>query len=286
MVGGHAMMPTNPQAPESASLEQLLRRDDIWRGHSRRFTPRVAVATGYAALNAGLLNEGWPLGSLIEVCQRGFQGEWQLFMPAFLSKESGSNELGSGNSRSGNPDAGPPGLIVLLNPPAEPFSQALIQAGLDLDRLVIVEATEKAPFLACFTELARTAACDAVLAWQPKGNLTYTELRKCLLSASDGAGLYVLFRPSSAQQQSSPASLRLFSQAVPGGLEVTVFKQKGMLQRQQARPIVLSRPDEWRGSPPYSLLDQDPVLDQKPHSGKDDDKALPLANVSNLRGKS
>jgi hypothetical protein len=264
-------MPTIPQAPESGSLEQLLRRGDLWRGHSsHHLAARIAVDTGYAALNSGLLNGGWPLGSLIEVCQQGFQGEWQLFMPALLSGESRAGE-----SRPGNP-----GLIVLLNPPAEPFSQALIQAGLDLDRLVIVKATEKAPFLACFTELTRTVACDAVLAWQPRANLTYTELRKCLLSASEGAGLYILFRPSSVQQQSSPASLRLISQVVTGGLEVTVFKQKGMLQRQQARPVVLSRPDEWRGLPPYH------GLDQKPHPGKIDDKTPPLANVSNLRGKS
>ncbi len=48
----------------------------------------------------------------MEICQRGIQVEWQLFIPSPL-------EL--------------PGLIVLLNPPADPFCQAFIQAGEGLD---------------------------------------------------------------------------------------------------------------------------------------------------------
>ena len=124
------------------SLEQLLLRDDMWMGHSQRFTTRSAVDTGYEELNAGLLNRGWPLGGLVEICQQGMQGEWQLFIPSLL-------EL--------------PGLIVLLNPPADPFCQAFIQAGIDLERLIVVAAPEKNHFIACFIELAR-ARVGAVMA--------------------------------------------------------------------------------------------------------------------------
>ncbi|MCK9563405.1 MAG: hypothetical protein M0R02_11890, partial [Bacteroidales bacterium] len=83
------MMPTIPPSPKSISLEEILRRDDTWRGRSHRFDARPALDTGHAALNSALLNEGWPLGSLTEVCQQGYQGEWQLFMPALLSGISG-----------------------------------------------------------------------------------------------------------------------------------------------------------------------------------------------------
>jgi len=66
------------------SLEQLLLRDDMWMGHSQRFTSRSAVDTGYEPLNTSLLNRGWPLGSLVEICQQGMQGEWQLFTPGVI----------------------------------------------------------------------------------------------------------------------------------------------------------------------------------------------------------
>lgn len=218
----------------SPPLEQILRRSDIWRGRSHGFTPRPALKTGHDRLDLDLLHGGWPRGGLIEVCQHQFQGEWLLFTPALRSLE--------------------PGLIVLLNPPAEPFSQALIQAGVDLDRLVVVDAPAKEQFLACFTELARAGGCSAVLGWQPPDNLSYTEMRKCLLAAAGGTGLYTLFRPCSAQRQSSPAALRLFARVIPAGLEITVFKQKGILQRSQPRPLVLPVPEQWRGSPPYHAL--------------------------------
>lgn len=35
---------------------QVLNGGDIWRGHPRQFTPQAALATGYPALNAGLLS--------------------------------------------------------------------------------------------------------------------------------------------------------------------------------------------------------------------------------------
>jgi protein ImuA len=216
------------------SLEQLLKRDDIWVGSCKHMTAQPAVSTGYEALNHSLVGGGWPLGSLVEVCQHGMQGEWQLFNPSFV-------EI--------------PGLIALVNPPAEPFSQALIQLGIDLERLVIIDIKDKQQFIASFIELAR-ASVGAVLAWQPDDSLTYTELRKCVLAAADGgSGINALFRPAKAQQQSSPAALRLYIQLVPAGLEVTVFKQKGRLQMHESRPITLELPSRWKQPLAYHLLD-------------------------------
>ncbi len=242
-----------PDIAQPVSIEQLLLRGDTWLGHSQRFMQRDAVSSGHVELDKSLLNSGWPLKSLVEVCQAGMQGEWQLFTPALLKMS---------------------GLIALLNPPADPFCQAFIQAGLDLERLIIVNATEKDQFIACFIELAR-AGVDAVVGWQPDENMTYTELRKCALAASEGAGLAVIFRPSDAQQQSSPASLRLFVHQIPTGLEITIFKQKGHLQTQQARPVVIGLPEQWQPALPYHELNRNKVPVVKP----------PSATVTPLRGK-
>ena len=228
-------MHPGPDIPKSLSLEQLLRRDDVWRGDTRRFVPRPVVDTGHGELNGALLAGGWPLGALIEVCQPRFQGEWQLFLPALRAVH--------------------PGLIVLLNPPAEPFGQALIQSGIDLDRLVVVDAAQKSLFIASFTELARTAVCGAILAWQPRESLGYADLRKCLLAASGAGGLHVLFRPSTARRQSSPAPLRLCSQGVAHGLEITLLKQQGLLQRTRPGPLFLPFPAAWHILPGHAALD-------------------------------
>lgn len=231
-------MSTPSETTAPPSLEQLLRRSDVWRGDSQRFAPRIALDSGYPALNAALLNKGWPLGSLIEVCQQQpNHSEWLLFTPALLHT--------------------PGGYLVLLNPPAIPFAQGLIQAGIDLERVLVIRSGNKADFLASFTELARTPACNALLAWQPASGLSYTELRKCLLAAADGRGLYIVFRPESARHQSSPATLRVLTEAQSAALTVNIFKQKGQLQQSRAHTLKLPIPDAWQELLPHRHLDKD-----------------------------
>src|SRR4051812_46089195 len=109
----HNPMNTTPPDSSDPNLEQLLNRSDIWRGQIRGLAMQNVVDTGYAEVNTALLNNGWPMRSLIEVCQKGFQQqEWLLFGPVLKSTT---------------------GYKVLLNPPVMPFCQAMIQAGWDLD---------------------------------------------------------------------------------------------------------------------------------------------------------
>lgn len=251
--------PPEISSPAHVSLEQLLLRDDMWMGHSQRFAAaRTAVSTGHADLDGALLSGGWPLSSLVEVCQADSRAEWQLLTPSLLEH---------------------PGLIVLVNPPAAPFCVSLAQAGIDLERLVVVRTAGKAHFLASFIELAR-ASVGTLLSWQPDEALTYTELRKCQLAAAESTDIAFMFRPSSAQRQNSPAPLRLYAQVIPTGLELTVFKQRGYLQTNQTKPIVLELPKRWKKVPPYTALYQRATL------GTPVDKPPRLATVTPLRGKS
>jgi hypothetical protein len=219
-------MSHDPLQPANQALDQLLRRPDIWRGHAHHFSAggTAGASTGYAELDGALLHRGWPYGALTEICQATYQAEFTLLSPGILLS---------------------PGYVVLLNPPSQPFVHALIQRGIDLDRLVVVEAASRSEFLGCYTELARASSCSTVVGWQPREAMTYTDVRRCALAVDGSNGLYWLVRPSTVQQQSSPAGLRLFSKLTPDGLEVTVFKQKGWL-KQSGRPIVLPLPAEWR----------------------------------------
>ena len=73
------MTSITPDVPPPTTLEQLLRREDLWRGDSQRFAAlRSVVGTGFDLLNAVLLGRGWPTGTLIEFCQDGWQAECQL----------------------------------------------------------------------------------------------------------------------------------------------------------------------------------------------------------------
>ena len=109
-------LPPDDSAPQG--LERLLCRGDIWRGRSHHLPVQQVVDTGYAQLNERLSDGGWPVASLIEVCQRtASYGEWHLLMPALLKSQRG--------------------LMVLLNPPLSPFAQALLKAGIDLERLLM-----------------------------------------------------------------------------------------------------------------------------------------------------
>lgn len=240
------------------SLEQLLNRADIWRGDARIVTPQLALDSGYAELNAALLNGGWPRCNLVEVCQKGFnQQEWFLLAPVLKAVD---------------------GYIVLLNPPLVPFAQALIKAGIDLDQIIIVQVNNKADFLASFVELARSESCAVLLAWPQKYNLNYTELRKCLLATNEGAALCVMFRAEHAQQQSSPASLRLLSEITANHVQLKIFKQKGVLQQSSTQAIKLPVPVLWKALLPYHLLDQAllPGKSDTSKSGRKSASILPL----------
>lgn len=191
------------------NLAQLLERDDIWVGQSKRAISKEFAKSGFEVVDNALAG-GWPTGSLLEICQQGsLSAEWILFA-APLAQETRP--------------------IFLLNPPMLPFVPALVEMGIDLNRLYIIRTANKISFVNAFVELARSSQCGALLAWQPKESLTYTELRKCLLSCAEGSGLYSLFRPSGAQKESSPANLRLALSVQQQDLKLSIFKQRGMLE--------------------------------------------------------
>ncbi|HTF95277.1 MAG TPA: translesion DNA synthesis-associated protein ImuA [Cellvibrio sp.] len=209
-------------------LDQLLQRDDIWRGARTYDHEHPAEDTGHPLLNNFLVHRGWPKGCLIEINQLEMgQGEWLLLTPALRNQTQG--------------------LQILINPPAMPFAQGLLQAGLDLDRVLIIHAPAKNDFLAAFVEIARAEACNHLLAWQPQQALNYTEIRKCVLASNEGEGIYWLLRHSRNTSQQSPAHLRLRTRICTDHLDVVITKQKGCEQSLLNTSIKLPLPREWMG---------------------------------------
>jgi hypothetical protein len=187
-------------------LDQILRRrPDLWRGNS---TPAAAPAgepTGFAALDALLPWGGWPPGALTELLCPQAGGAFSLVLPVLvrLSRE--------------------PRWLLMVEPPFLPYAPALAAAGVDLRRMLLAEAADACAWTA--EQGLRSGACSAVLLWG--GRWQAAGLRRLQLAAENGGAVAVLFRGPEAAGDHSPAALRLQVQPSPGGLAITVLKQRG-----------------------------------------------------------
>jgi len=228
-----------------ASLDDVLRRNDVWRGHSQAFVSQEVIDTGHEALNKLLLHGGWPQGSLIELGQLRFAGLWFLLSPAVKALMQGMRGA----------------VLALLNPPAEPCAVNLLQTPLALDDVLLIRPQTKSDFVASFVELAKSPACIMLMAWPPKQALSYAELRKCQLATQEQLGLYMLFRHVRALRQSSPAALRLTLQLDIESLHIELLKQRG---RKPGASTELALPDSYLSDIEYrDLLEFDNEKDQK-----------------------
>lgn len=214
---------------KSGQLEQLLRRGDVWRGHSRHFSGQPSWDSGHAALNQALLNQGWPRHQLTEVCQPQHPYcEWFLWGPTIAHNMHQQ------------------GLTVLLNPPSTPLLSGLAQQGIQADLLWLLQSSDKHTFLPCLSELLKASCVSLVLAWEPQMALTYTELRKIQLASHEHPGVCCLFRHERQRHHNSPAALRLHLQLQPRHLNVSIFKQKG---KHHNASLQLALPPAWHAHP-------------------------------------
>ena len=198
-------------------------RADVWQADALASAPGRVLATGDAALNAQLPGGGWPLGALSEILQPpGVHNEWRLLLPAL--------------ARSGT------GAVVLVGAPHTPFGPSLGAQGLLPHRLLWVapqaSAQAGAQRLWATEQALRCADVDAVLAWLVQ--VRPEQLRRLQMAAAEYDKLLFVLRPEQAQDESSPAVLRLWaapspspslsSSRSPNGvdtLEVRVLKRRG-----------------------------------------------------------
>jgi protein ImuA len=169
------------------TLDALLRDARIWQGVVTAASP--GMPTGCDALDAVLPARGWPTGALAEILiEHPGSGELALLMPA-LARMSRSDRL-----------------IVWVAPPFVPYAPALLHAGLDLRRLLVVRTESGGDVLWAGEQALRSGSCAAVLLWaEPSGRW----LRRLQLAAEAGGALGVLYRSARARDQPTCAALRL-----------------------------------------------------------------------------
>jgi protein ImuA len=199
-------------------LQQVINRNDTWRGSHRHFQGPGASAnsdnhgsqglsTGYAALDAQLQQGGWPMDSTIELlsdgCGLGAMG-------LFLSAMEHLSEQGRWQ--------------VFIAPPYIPYAPLLAARGIDTQQVLLVHPQNRKDLLWATEQALRSSTCSAVFSWLGAQDYRYSELRKLQLAAADGDSLAVLFRPNQVSDHHAPASLRLQMREYR---KVHILKQRG-----------------------------------------------------------
>lgn len=196
------------------ALENLLKTQrSLWRG-TEQYYAQDTVSTGYDALDKALPGGGWSIGALTELLHRKSGiGEFSLLLPALKNM-----------TQQGQ-------WAALINPPHIPYAPALANAGLVLQRLLIVDTGNDKDTLWSTEQLLRTGTFSAVICWLDK--TTSQQQRRLQLAAENGHCWAVAYRDATAEKQHSPAALRLSLDACPesSGLQVDVIKARGGASR-------------------------------------------------------
>lgn len=182
----------------------------LWRGDQLMRVGGAVWPSGYAALDAQLPGGGWPQSVLSELllAQVGV-GEWRLLAPVLRDVAASGK------------------LLMLFKPPALLSSAVLAALGVAAQQLLIVPGRSASDMLWALEQTLKSGHAGAVLAWLP-ARLPVDALRRLQFAAAQHGGPVFVLRESGAQQQPSPAPLRLsLSASGPDCLAVQILKRRG-----------------------------------------------------------
>lgn len=189
------------------ALQQLLGRDDIWRGHEAA-GGGDGEPTGFDQLDTQLPAGGWPSGALTELLpERSGIGELRLLMPTLARLSRG------------------PRWVAWIDPPYVPYAAGLYAYGVDLAHTLVVHPRSADERLWALEQALSAGTCAAVLGWP--GALDAKASRRLQLAAEKGDSLGFLFRDPAGRETTSHAALRLALSPDRGGLQLEALKQRG-----------------------------------------------------------
>jgi protein ImuA len=191
-----------------ASVAELAQLPGVWRGGELEHAARPVVATGHAALDRELPGGGWPTGTLTEVLHDTVGIGEVSFLAGALARASADERL-----------------IAWIDPPHLPYAPALAQAGIALQRCLVVRPAHRDDALWAAEQALRSGACGAVLFWLAHDE--YAWLRRLQMAAEAGRAMAVLFRSTAAERLSTPAHLRVALAREAGALRIRIPKRRG-----------------------------------------------------------
>ena len=202
----------SPSIAGGSTLPQLPHA--IWRANQMGSYQATTFASGYPSLDRELPNGGWAPSILTELMlsQPGI-GELRFLAP-LLANLTQANKA-----------------VILLGAPYIPMVAALIDFGIDLAHVVLVDAPKPTDRSWAIEQTLKSNSFGAALCWLPQ--VRPGHLRRLQLAASNCDGLTFIFRPFAAQNESSPAPLRLACRpAASGRMSVRIIKRRGPVHEQ------------------------------------------------------
>jgi cell division inhibitor SulA/protein ImuA len=211
-----------------ASIAELTRLPGVWRGGELENVVQATVATGHAALDRELPGGGWPTGTLSEVLHDAVGIGEVAFLAGAIARAAEGDRM-----------------VAWVNAPHLPYAPSLAQAGIPLERCLVIRPANKEDALWATEQALRSGACGAVLFWLAHNE--YAWLRRLQLAAQAGRAMAVLFRSTAAQRLSTPAHLRVRLECDEGLLKIRIPKRRGP---PLTAPVCLALGGRSRSTPP------------------------------------
>jgi protein ImuA len=178
-------------------LLEALRAQIVRLEATRRPADGTIVSSGCAAIDGLLPEGGFRRGTLVEWLAAGEGSGAQTL--AMIAARQACREGGS---------------LVVVDAAQEFYPPAAAGLGIDLERLVVVQAAKDAEWLWALDQALRCGGVAAALAWAPR--LDGRTFRRLQLAAEEGGGLGLLVRPVRVRGQPSWANVRLLVESRPG----------------------------------------------------------------------
>lgn len=265
-------------------IDQLIHNyTTIWRASSRSknhqkhrlFETTDVLPTAYPELDKRLHYGGWPRNAMTEIGLplsqgnlRSGIGEMRLLLPALrhILKQH---------------------YAIWIAPPFLPYTPALLEAKINTERLIIVDAKTPQDRLWSAEQAIKSGAIKAVFTWLNNDKQTIAALRRLQLATKQNKCWTVLFRNQNELRNASPAALRIkINSHRHSKLNLEVIKQPGGWAGQTLDLSLAPHYENWQRLP-SSLL---PTYTQSTHPLLTDPDGFSIAqnkqaNVTPLNNK-
>lgn len=193
----------------------------VWRADQMGSMRSHTIPSGFRALDTELPGGGWPRSGMTELLvQQPGIGEIRLIRYALAEIAKTQR-------------------VAFLEPPHTPQISAWTSWGMPADKMLLVKSKTTADALWAAEQVLRNGSCGAMLFWQPQ--IRNEALRRLQLASQASETMFWLVRPISAQENSSPAPLRLALTPANGGINVHVVKRRGPIH-EKAIHVALEQP--------------------------------------------
>ena len=178
--------------PSPILIESILNsRNDIWRLGDETTKNRDVYRSGLKKLDNFLPGGGWPRIGLIEIIVKHYGlGELQILMPLMRNLTTHDK------------------LLLWICPPYKICTSTLIKAGIDIEKLLIINSEVRTKDALWAAEQAlQTQEFGIVLLW--RNDVTRSALHRLLLATKNNKTLGVLFKRKKTEDSQSSMVLKL-----------------------------------------------------------------------------